>query len=156
MTTLSFNGCTHTLTLLSADGSVMGIWTAYNNVDHRATLKHLENGTYQILDKSTPHLHPGDNAEGAYGTWGIIRFSYPGHPGVGVHSGRAHARRKPGPEHPTMGCIRTTDDAMKRIKESMAKSSLSTITISNNSGCAAISATQKYEHIYIPRGMSLI
>ncbi|AMX08188.1 hypothetical protein A0R60_3963 [Enterobacter asburiae] len=38
----------------------------------------------------------------------------------------------------------------------MAKSSLSTITVSNNSGCSAMSATQKFENIYIPPGMNLI
>jgi hypothetical protein len=156
MSKLTFDGYEHTLSLLGNDGSIIGKWTAYNNVDRRATFKHVENGTYQIQDKSKPHLHPGDNADGSYGSYGIIRFSYPGNPGVGVHSGQASNRYKPGPEHPTMGCIRTSDEAMKKIKESMATSSLSTITVSNNSGCTAMSATQKYELIYIPPGMGLI
>jgi hypothetical protein len=156
MSKLSFDGCAHTLSLLGDDGSAIGQWVAYNNVDHRATFKHVSNGTYQIQDKTAPHLHPGDNADGSYGSYGIIRFSYPGHPGVGVHSGQAHHRYKPGPQHPTMGCIRTSDEAMKKIKEHMGISSLSTITVINNSGCAAISATQKYENIYLPPGMNLI
>ncbi|EHN8905995.1 hypothetical protein L8P92_14400 [Enterobacter asburiae] len=156
MARLTFDGCAHTLSLLGSDGSIVDKWTAYNNVDRRATFKHISNGTYQIQDKSKPHLHPGDSEDGSYGTYGIIRFSYPGHPGVGVHSGQAHSPYKPGPEHPTMGCIRTTDEAMKKIKEHMAKSSLSTITVSNNSACSAMSATQKFENIYIPPGMNLI
>ncbi|MBB1202652.1 hypothetical protein EGM70_20440 [Enterobacteriaceae bacterium 89] len=156
MSTLSFDGCAHTLSLMGNDGSAIGTWAAYNNVDRRASFTHVSNGTYLIQDKNKPHLHPGDNEDGSYGTYGIIRFNYPGHSGVGVHSGQAHHRYKPGPEHPTMGCIRTSDEAMKKIKEHMAISSLSTITVSNNSGCDALSATQKYEGIYIPPGMSLI
>ena len=156
MSTLSFDGCAHTLKLLGDDGSTIGTWTAYNHVDRRATFSHVENGTYQIQDKSKPHLHPGDSEDGSYGSYGIIRFNYSGHPGVGVHSGRAHASYQPGPEHATKGCIRTTDEAMKKIKENMARSSLSTISVANNSGCEAMSATQKYENIYIPPGMSIL
>ncbi|MBL7635489.1 L,D-transpeptidase family protein [Atlantibacter hermannii] len=134
MSRLVFNGENHQLSLLDGDFTVVGSWKAYNNVDSRAKIKILINGSYSIQDKKKPHLHPGDNEDGSYGSYGIIRFNYPGHPGIGVHSGQAHNRYKPGPEHATMGCIRTTDEAMKKIKDYMETSPLTTITIKNNSG----------------------
>lgn len=148
MSRLVFDGSTHQLSLLSGDFTVIGTWSAYNNVDSHATIKHVQNGTYSIQDKSTPHYHTPDE-NGPYGSYGIIRFNVPGHPGIGVHSGRANAKFKPGPQHATMGCIRTTDEAMKSIKESMATSSLSTIEVRNNSGPSAVSSAQRNQtHIY--------
>lgn len=148
MSRLVFDGAAHQLTLLSGDDSVIGTWSAYNNVDSHATIRHVQNGTYQIQDRSTPHFH-ASNPDGPYGSFGIIRFNVPGHPGIGVHSGRAHARYHPGPQHATMGCIRTTDEAMQKIKTSMAISSLSTIEVRNNSGPSAAAATHRNEnHIY--------
>ncbi|MFS7220217.1 L,D-transpeptidase family protein [Rahnella inusitata] len=144
MSRLSFDGSTHTLSLLSDDGSVINTWTAYNNVDSHASLRHVNNGTYQIQDRNAPHPHTA-NPNGPYGSFGIIRFSVPGHSGVGVHSGRANARHLPGPAHPTMGCIRTSDEAMKALKEHMTGHSLSTIEIRNNSGPSAVGSTQRNE-----------
>ena len=61
-------------------------------------------GTHRLRIARRAHAA---SANGPYGLHGIIRFDVPGHPGTGVHSGRANARHLPGPEHPTMGCIRT-------------------------------------------------
>lgn len=80
------------------------------------------------------------------GSYGIIRFNVPGHPGIGVHSGRANARHLPGPAHPTMGCIRTTDEAMKTLKGHITNHPLSTIEILNNSGPSAVGSTQRNEN----------
>lgn len=133
MSRLTFDGTSHQLSLLDGDYYVVGTWKAYNNIDSHATIRKLKNGTYTIQDKAAPHLHPGDSEDGSYGSYGIIRFNYPGHQGIGVHSGKAHASRLPGPEHWTMGCIRTTDEAMKKIKDYISGSPLSTIEIFNSS-----------------------
>lgn len=50
MSRLLFDGATHEITLLVSDGSVMGAWSAYNNVDSHATIRHIQNGTYEIQD----------------------------------------------------------------------------------------------------------
>lgn len=145
MSRLLFDGATHEITLLGSDGSVMGAWSAYNNVDSHATIRHIQNGTYEIQDRSAPHRHTPD-PNGPYGSYRIIRFNVPGHPGIGIHSGRANARFKPGPPHATMGCIRTTDEAMGKIKDYMAISSLSMIEVLNNSGPSAVGATHRNEN----------
>ena len=47
-------------------------------------------------------------------------FKVPNRPGMGVHSGRkdsCDAAERCGYKHATLGCIRTTDDAMKEIKD---------------------------------------
>lgn len=149
MSKLIFNGNTHQLSLIGGDGKVVGTWAAYNNVDSHATLKHIHNGTYNIQDKITPHRHHAD-PNGPYGSYGIIRINVPGHPGIGVHSGRANARHKPGPQHPTMGCIRTTDAAMLAIENYAKTSALTTIDVVLNSAPAAkaASARNRGHHIH--------
>jgi hypothetical protein len=106
MSKLKFNGTSHEISLLDSNDRVVGTWSAYNNIDsHAAIQPHLPNGSYRIQDTARPHSHAA-NPNGPYGSYGIIRFSVPGHVGVGVHSGRANACHLPGPQHPTMGCIR--------------------------------------------------
>jgi hypothetical protein len=136
MSKLIFDGAMHTISLVSSDGKVVGTWTAYNNVDSHATLTHLRNGSYNVQDRSLPHRHT-PNANGPYGLYGIIRFYVAGHPGIGVHSGRVHAHHLPGPQHPTLGCIRTTDNAMSSIINMMATSPLTTVEVRNNTVGAA-------------------
>jgi RHS repeat-associated protein len=68
------------------------------------------NGTYDYSWYS-PHKRDRDE-NGSYGLYGNFIFEVPNHEGMGVHSGRANDR---GPEHPTQGCIRTTDQAMEKI-----------------------------------------
>jgi len=60
MSTLSFDGQTHQVTLTGADGTVIGTWTAYNNVDSHASLRALDDGTYTMQDTTAPHSHPAD------------------------------------------------------------------------------------------------
>jgi hypothetical protein len=143
MSQLKFDGTKHEISLVAGTGRVIGTWPAYNNVDSHAKVKgHLKNGTYNITDRIAPHPHAA-NANGPYGSYGIVRFNFRSHPGIGVHSGRANAKHMPGAPHPTMGCIRTTDEAMSIIKGSMAQDPLTTIEISNNTAVKAHQATQR-------------
>ena len=140
MSTLIFDGKTHQITLTDRQGRVVGTWTAYNNVDPHATLRHVPNGTYSVQDRTAPHRHVA-NANGPYGLYGVIRFDVPHHSGIAVHSGRANAG---GPAHPTMGCIRTTDAAMQSIRDFMRGDQLSTIQINGNSAAIAANATHRH------------
>lgn len=142
MSKLIFNGMTHQISLLGDDGKAVGTWAAYNNVDSHATLTHLTNQTYIVQDRTAPHHHHA-SANGPYGLHGIIRFNVAGHPGIGVHSGRANAKRLPGPAHPTMGCIRTTDEAMQIISASIKAAPLTTVEVTNNSAPTARAATAR-------------
>lgn len=139
MSRLVFNGVMHQIALLS-NGQLVGRWPAYNNVDPHATLRHVDDGIYVVLDKRTPRKHLA-NANGPYGLHGIVRFHVAGHPGIGVHSGRAFARRMPGPQHPTMGCIRTNDEAMRVIVKTMKTSPLTTVQVMCNGADSAHSAS---------------
>jgi hypothetical protein len=145
MSRLTFNGNSHQISLVDNNGRTVGTWAAYNNVDSHATLNHVNNGTYNIQDTTTPHQHRAD-PNGPYGSHGIVRFNVAGHPGIGVHSGRANARHQPGPLHATMGCIRTTDEAMAAIASHARTSPLTTIEVSHNSAPAARTATQRHRN----------
>ncbi|WP_414165679.1 L,D-transpeptidase [Superficieibacter sp. BNK-5] len=150
MAKIIFDGKKHIIMLISNDNIMQGKWVAYNNVDSRASFRHINNGNYQIIDTLRPHWHIPD-PNGPYGSYGIIRFNYPGHPGIGIHSGRANSLHDAGPKHATMGCIRTTDDAMLKIKNYMGDSPLTTIEIINNSGLSALNDTlRNASHIYTP------
>lgn len=138
MSKLEFDGVRHRLRLVDRQGMVVGTWVAYNNIDSHAMIQpHIPNGSYVVRDASRLPPHAA-NPNGPYGSYGIIRFNVPGHVGVGVHSGRAHASHLPGPPHPTMGCIRTTDAAMKSIKDFMATDPLTVIVVSGNSQSSAL------------------
>lgn len=142
MARLLFDGHAHLLTLLDDEGIRVDSWTAYNNVDRHATLRFIPNRRYYIQDRLAPFPHLS-NANGPYGSYGIIRFSVPGHPGIGVHSGRAASRNLPGPEHPTMGCIRTSDAAMLALRQYMKQHPLSFIEVQNNSAWRAQAASKR-------------
>lgn len=80
-----------------------------------------------------------DTTDGSFGLVGILRFAVPGHSGIGVHSGQAHAHYKPGPPHPTFVCIRTTDTAaMLNITRHIYDDPLTTITVINNDHTVAV------------------
>ncbi len=142
MSTLKFDGSTHQITLIDRNGRTVDTWAAYNNVDSHATLRHIQNGTFQAQDRVAPRPHAA-SANGPYGLHGIIRFNVPGHPGIGLHSGRASARHLPGPQHPTMGCIRTSDEAMSAIIDVMRQDHLTTVEITHNNPVAARSASAR-------------
>jgi len=148
MSKLIFDGSTHQLSLVDDNGAAIGTWAAYNNVDSHATIRYLENKTYDMQDTKTPRHHK-PNANGPYGSHGIVRFNVPHHPGIGVHSGRANARHKPGPEHATMGCIRTTDAAMEKIVATMKTSPLTTIEVKNNAAPTAHYASQRLKNKHL-------
>jgi len=143
MAALKFDGSIHKLEVFDEAGSLKGSWIAYNNIDkayardHYNGITHLLDGVYPIKDKVVPGAHKPD-PNGEYGLYGIIRFIYPGHAGVGVHAGRAaHVKHKAGPQNSTHGCIRTTDIAMLAIREIMAKDPLQTITVIRNNSASA-------------------
>ena len=145
MSKLVFDGSAHQISLMNSDGKVINTWPAYNNVDSHANLTHIQNRSYTVQDSLMSHRH-ASNANGAYGSYGIIRFDVPGHPGIGVHSGRADAKHLPGPQHPTMGCIRTSDGAMLAISNFMQTSPLTTIEVINNNASHAKLATHRNQH----------
>lgn len=139
MSRLVFDGMQHTITLYKSNFEIVGTWTAFNRIDNAVKTKtgftHLQDGIYMMQDRSVPHRHinhEDDTINGKYGTYGIVRFYMIGHSGVGVHSGRAFHHRLPGPRHPTQGCIRTTEEAMKAIKDLMHQEPLETLTVYNN------------------------
>ena len=146
---LEYDHKTKTLTLYDKDGKTVGSWTAGNNVDSEASLAGgLPDATYNFLDTTSAKTHSKDedSKDGAYGTQGIFRvkdFSGPDkdkagnlvtHQGVGVHAGRESkedgAKRK-GTEHATAGCIRTTEDGMKKIVDTAKNDPLKTLKVKN-------------------------
>src|SRR5262249_6243020 len=75
-----------------------------------------------------------DSVNGSFGRFGILRlmpFSLNGvtHEGVGIHSGRAN---RGGADHPTNGCIRTTDDVMEALFYYIMNDPLVTVIVMNN------------------------
>jgi len=60
---------------------------------------------------------------GPFGSYGNFVFDVPGRTGMGVHSGRN------GPQSRTQGCIRTTDDATRAIRDLHAIDPLTIITV---------------------------
>jgi len=139
MSDIEFNGQDHTVTLKDRNGNVVATWDANNRTDSAATLQFVPNGRYPVLDQNAPHRHPGDRdtVNGEYGTQGIIRFNVPGHDGVGIHAGRQNRHdRTPeaaaGVDHVTEGCIRTNEDAMQAIANTMRNDPLRHITVRHN------------------------
>jgi hypothetical protein len=100
-----------------ADGSQMGSFDASNNVAS-SSQGTWTNGTYSMIDQNSTHTHnSGDTYEGSYGINGIYRANTfvdangCTRTGMGIHAGRSDDY-----EHPTMGCIRTTEAAMNEIQ----------------------------------------
>jgi hypothetical protein len=115
MSKLSFNRREHKLTLFSEDGQNLGSWDAYNNVTASSNGK-WPNGMYNY---SHYNAHSDHTADTAYGSQGIFVFTVPGRTGMGVHAGRQNvkdSKGRKGPEYNTLGCIRTTEEAMTKIK----------------------------------------
>jgi hypothetical protein len=138
MSDLVFDGAKHHLTYYSKDGSQIGDgWYANNVVDRKIkNLPFLPNRLYNFLDRHYPHRHgnASDTIDGSYGRFGILRlqtFLFNGvtHEGVGIHSGR---RSKGGADHPTHGCIRTTDDVMEALVYYILNDPLDTLLVINN------------------------
>ena len=51
MSKLKFDGQTHEIALVDADGDTVGTWVAYNNVDRLAAIRHIANGTYSNISR---------------------------------------------------------------------------------------------------------
>jgi RHS repeat-associated protein len=66
-------------------------------------------GTFPFL-KHVPHPKSGPND--SFGSYDAFMFYVKGRREMELHSGRAN---QGGPYHPTMGCIRTTDEGMREI-----------------------------------------
>ena len=155
MSSLTYNGGTHVLTLYDSNNREVGHWHANNNVAHTgATMTGVPNGVHQFLDRNSAHTHGGnaDMANGSYGTHGILRMTSmtangTAHSGVGVHAGRANRH---GADHPTHGCIRTTEEAMTAITAHIGSDALTTMTVINNGnhGVGALNGA----HAAHPRG----
>jgi hypothetical protein len=138
MSWLIFNRSTSKLFLIggklpSGSGGVyttLGSWTAHNNT---ASLSggHWPSGTYR-WQRYKPHtevgLSPGCYAT-AYGCNGIHIFEVSDRSGMGVHSGRTFDAAALGGK--TLGCIRTTDQAMQEIDRIHAMDSLEGIVVSD-------------------------
>jgi RHS repeat-associated protein len=142
---VKFDGKEKKLYFYDKDGTLIGTWDANNNVVSDASIGRLQDGVYEFENKRAPTRHADDGPNSAYGSDGIFqlkniwgpdwqaagenRESHGLHIGVGLHSGRAD---KNGVDHPTLGCVRTTDDAMAKIVEVAPTDPLTTLTIVNN------------------------
>jgi hypothetical protein len=78
-----------------------------------------------------------DSVDGHFGTQGIVQFNVPGHIGVGIHAGRQETadltpERRAGPDHVTNGCIRTNEDAMRTIVNTMRNDPLTVVRVVSN------------------------
>lgn len=109
---LLFERKKNTITLIDKAGKQAAMFEAFNNV--ATGHDPYPAGTHKFSHAKT---HDDDAPGSAYGSHGIVVFDVPKRTGMGVHSGRADAKNNPGPKHPTHGCIRTTDEAMKKIVE---------------------------------------
>jgi hypothetical protein len=141
MATLVFDGITHTITLKDRDGKDIGAWPANNVVTRtpdRRYLPFIPNGDHTVATRSVPRRHGAehDSVNGEYGRYGaVVMNRIQGHDGVAVHSGRANVRdlaNRTGVNYATKGCIRTTDDAMAVITQTMRTDPINTVSVRNN------------------------
>lgn len=139
MSDIAFDGHAHTITLRDRHGNVVGTWPANNRTDAHATLQFVANGVYAVQDTNAPYHHSAhqDSVNGEFGTQGIVRFNVPGHDGIGIHAGRQTIpdrtpERGTGPNHVTTGCIRTTDEAMRVIAQTMQRDPLTQVHVQHN------------------------
>jgi RHS repeat-associated protein len=121
LSSMTFNRSNGSLTLYDKDGNVVVVCTAANNTT-KSSNGPWPNGTYPF---SSHNNHPPD-PNGSYGSYGIDVFDVPGRTGMGVHSGRSNSG---GPSHPTLGCVRTTDDCMKQITDWQSHDPMTDITV---------------------------
>ncbi len=119
LSSLTYNSGTGTLTLYNSSGNVVGQYPAGNNTTSNSNGP-WPSSTYPYL-YHTPH--PESSPTGPYGSHGNFVFDVPGRTGMGVHSGRR------GPQSPTHGCIRTTDQGTQDISDLNTTDPLTTITV---------------------------
>ncbi|EHO40688.1 RHS repeat-associated core domain-containing protein [Caldithrix abyssi DSM 13497] len=130
---LVFNRSTGKLILCSGNGNIIGIWEARNNVASSSNGR-FPLGTYKFAYFVN---HAGEGVNSPYGNIGNFVFDVPGRSGMGVHAGRENVPDRlgrKGVNHCTMGCIRTTDEAMKNILNTHNEGDpLKTITVMEDS-----------------------
>ncbi len=123
------------LSLYSGTDQLVGTWAASN---HGLGKGPWPSGRFEMKDTTTANLHDlaSDAPNGPYGPYGIFRaksfydpVSGQDRDDMGVHSGRTD---KGGPCHPTYGCVRTTDDAMREITKTAANDPLQYIYVSED------------------------
>ena len=129
MSTLRFDGSAHTIQLTGAAGDITGPFTAYNNVDSHSNGP-WPDGTFSFIGYNTHAALSDPDSE--YGAHGILIFNVPNRTGMGVHSGRAgipDGLGRSGPQHCTLGCIRTTDEAMAAFLQVIAGDPMQSIDV---------------------------
>ena len=145
MADLTFDGQTHPHPERSECANCRDL-DANNRTDSHATLRFVPNRNYVFQNSRAPTRHGGqqdrhgvllDSVNGEFGTQGMVQFNVPGHDGVGVHAGRQvipalTPERGTGPDHVTNGCIRTTEEAMSAIVNTMRNDPLTSIRVINN------------------------
>lgn len=145
MSNLVFDGVIHTLTLYDQQGRTVGCWPANNIVERGGNhLPFVPNGDHAVQTTIAPRKHLGtdqhgrihDSVDGKYGSHGaVVMNPILGHTGIAVHSGRAHVKDKVGRigiNHATEGCIRTTDEAMSAIAQTMRSDPLTIVRVLHN------------------------
>jgi RHS repeat-associated protein len=118
----------------------LGILLFYDREGHLQGFFEARNSTESGVDPwpvgTCPliaHLQKKSDPCGRYGRHGFFHFDVKGRTEMGLHAGRDCPQYNPrGIEHPTGGCIRTTDSAMKFIKELHEKDPLEYIEVKRN------------------------
>ncbi|MCP1456107.1 RHS repeat-associated core domain-containing protein [Pseudomonas kilonensis] len=136
LSSVSYDGQTHTVTIRDSAGNTVGTYPANNNTTTTSNGP-WPNGTYSY---SGSNPHPESGANGPYGSHGIIIFNVPGRTGMGLHSGRANSGAQ---NHPTLGCIRTTDAAMGFVRNLITTDPVTSMTVINNNANAPQFGTQQ-------------
>jgi RHS repeat-associated protein len=111
---LVFDRSSGTLLVYNRDGQQVGSFPASNNpVDPKRDSESrppYPNGTYPYTGWSPKPVDPN----GPYGSNGVFHFPRRDCAGCEVHAGR---KSKGGPKTKTHGCIRTTDDGTKFLRQ---------------------------------------
>lgn len=110
LSSLDYNRQAGTMTVRDGQGNAVGTFPAGNNTTSTSRGP-WPSGVYDYVYHTT---HSDDSPNSSYGSNGNFVFNVPGCVGCGVHSGRADSE---GVNHPTKGCIRTTDEATQLIND---------------------------------------
>jgi RHS repeat-associated protein len=77
-------------------------------------------------------VHSADGPDSQYGSSGNIIFAVPNRSNMGIHSGRELSRDRAGrsgAQYATDGCIRTTDDATRLLKDLISQGHTPTLSV---------------------------
>jgi RHS repeat-associated protein len=145
LSTITFDGRLHTITVYSGGGARLATFRAYNKVaiynkENASGFASgpITNGAHPVSPKDQHGAiqHLGDSPNGKYGPNGIIHvLDYPSiiqgqtATDVGLHAGHDDTN---GPEAKTNACIRTTDEAMSFINLYAELDPLTEIDVQNN------------------------